>query len=269
LQRPEGSHQRPGLGQGLALAQQWVQRMGGSLDVRSAIGQGSTLTASVPLPTASEEEAAWQDSLQDDDPMPPLDGAGRCVWIVEDCAPVRELLCAHIEAQGFCAVPFAGGCDAIEHIARADTQPPQLIITDSHMPGADGRAVRAQARRRWPGLPVILLTAALDPSALAAQGFSAVLAKPVRRARLHAALEAALDRAARPAAATPPAPGGVRPARAHIARFVEMARFGAVSDIAECADALASTHTQWQPFLAQLKHSAERGDIKGCLDLLA
>lgn len=273
-QRPQGSHHAPGLGLGLGLAQQQAHSMGGRLQAHSVPGQGTALTLVVPLRAAAEDEVVWPLQLPGDALVPDLDGAGHCVWVVEDCAPVCELLCAELQSHGFSALPFADGLDAIAHMAHAGARAPQLIVTDLHMPGADGTAVREQAHRHWPGLPVILLTAALDTAAVATQNYCAVLAKPLERARLCSALATALglEPPAMPngdAAYARVVPTHARPAARYIAQFTEMVRLGAVSDIAECADALARTHDAWQPFLAQLKHLADRGDLQGCQRLLA
>ena len=83
----------------------------------------------------------------------------------------------------------------VEAIARMDTEAPDLVITDLHLPGMDGLAVTRHARSRVPAIPVILFTA--DASAAAeSESYSAgatfYLAKPFLNAELLQLVERAL-----------------------------------------------------------------------------
>jgi CheY-like chemotaxis protein len=65
-------------------------------------------------------------------------------------------------------------------IARAN---PDLLLPDYQMPGCNGLALARTARRAKPELPVLVLTATLDPGIMKApksRALSRILHKPLR-----------------------------------------------------------------------------------------
>jgi two-component system cell cycle sensor histidine kinase/response regulator CckA len=71
---------------------------------------------------------------------------------------------------------------------------PALLVSDVAMPGADGVELARRLRRRWPALPVLLLSGyaeALLDRDLAGEGFR-YLAKPFGPAELLQGVAAAL-----------------------------------------------------------------------------
>ena len=188
LQRPDSDRSRQAAGLGLAIAHQWVVRMGGSLRASSRPGQGTTMRIGLPVVLSDETAIAVRHLVRKDSQLPELQAEGRRIWLVDDSAAVRELLLADLSSQGFSVTTLADGREALECLSNAQAQPPDLLLTDLRMPGGDGLAVMRLARARWPDMPVLLLTS--GPEALAGQdhGFSAVLAKPVSLAELRLAL---------------------------------------------------------------------------------
>jgi CheY-like chemotaxis protein len=85
------------------------------------------------------------------------------VLIVDDEADVAELFRQRFRRevrQGVCVLHFADSAeDALEKLA--DGIDPQLIVilSDINMPGIDGLALLREIRGRWPGYPVIMVTA--------------------------------------------------------------------------------------------------------------
>jgi CheY-like chemotaxis protein len=104
------------------------------------------------------------------------------ILLVDDEAPVRELLAEHLEDAGYRVLATASGAAALALLATAETV--DILITDLSMPGMDGLAVIRAAQERLPRLPAVLLTGyAGDGAALAVAGtvsgsFS-LLRKPV------------------------------------------------------------------------------------------
>jgi CheY-like chemotaxis protein len=180
------SHREVGLG--LAIAHQWVVRMGGSLKASSSQGQGTTMCIALPVELSDETTIAARHLVRQDSRLPELRADGRRLWLVDDSLAVRELLLAELTGQGFVVTTLADGREALGRLRDLQAQAPDLLLTDLNMPGGDGLAVLRLARARWPDLPVLLLTSVPEALAGQAHGFSAVLAKPVSLAELRLTL---------------------------------------------------------------------------------
>jgi len=98
--------------------------------------------------------------------------------VVEDDGEARAFLMQILELEGFTAVGFANGAEALDYLARSAV--PRLIVMDIRMPVMDGRQFRSVLLQdpRLAKIPVIVVTA-LDPSAAAGMGALRVLRKPL------------------------------------------------------------------------------------------
>src|SRR5215470_16093453 len=76
------------------------------------------------------------------------------VLVVDDEAAVRFALAEMLRDRGHDVIDVDGGTAALAHLAEVD-----VVVTDLSMPGLDGLGVLREARRRAPGVPVIMLTA--------------------------------------------------------------------------------------------------------------
>lgn len=270
FQRSRAADRPEGLGLGLAIARQWTERMGGRIAAESRPGEGTCMRVELALRPVSEEAIARPQRMLEQEQPPELDGSGRRLWVVEDSAAVREMLCAELEGLGFEVLALDGGMQALARLDDAAAPAPDLVLTDLQMPGADGHAVLAALRARWPALPVVLLSAALESRLREPAGFSAVLGKPVSRAQLRTTLAGLLGLAldeggceATPTAALQPPPPE------YLSEFARLVRLGAVSDVADWAAQLAAAQPPWSGFLERLRALAEQGDLKGCERMLA
>lgn len=89
---------------------------------------------------------------------------------------------------------FGSAAAALEFIS-ADPAAVALVISDSRMPGMGGGEFLLEARRRWPGLPTILLSGYADAEELAKSvraGISGYVLKPWEPERLIAEMEKAI-----------------------------------------------------------------------------
>lgn len=78
------------------------------------------------------------------------------ILVVEDSPDQAALVGALLESAGHDARSVSDAESALERIARVR---PNLVITDLVMPGMDGLALVGEIRKRFPTLPVILVTA--------------------------------------------------------------------------------------------------------------
>jgi len=84
---------------------------------------------------------------------------GSDVLVVDDEPMVRDFIVRVLTRNGFTCRSAA---DAGEAIAEATDRPPTVAITDVRMPGKDGTWLLSELKKRWPDLPVIMLTAVSD-----------------------------------------------------------------------------------------------------------
>jgi len=81
------------------------------------------------------------------------------ILVVDDEAPVREVLCEYLTSQGYTVDEAANGADALATIRRAR---PDVILLDIRMPGIDGVEVLRRIRTLDDTLTVIMVTANED-----------------------------------------------------------------------------------------------------------
>lgn len=178
-------HQGSGLG--LAIAARLVAMMGGSIDLDSAPGAGSTFTLRVPLRPAPAEVPAAEAE-------PASAGGPRRILVVEDTPVSREIAVRFLEREGHDVLSAADGREALGILAREEVD---IVLMDCQMPGVDGfeatRILRArELEARLPHLPVVAVTAntfADDRARAFAVGMDAFLPKPYRASDLLAMVQ--------------------------------------------------------------------------------
>ncbi|MEW6433839.1 MAG: response regulator [Myxococcota bacterium] len=111
--------------------------------------------------------------------------------LVDDNAAFVENLAEILEGTG-ATVDVAAS--ASEALSRLDSHRYDALVTDMRMPGLSGSELLHLARRRDPGLPVVLLSAYVQDAQVAEarrEGLLAVLSKPGKVVELVALLERA------------------------------------------------------------------------------
>ena len=132
--------------------------------------------------------------------MPPSQTTGDPleILIVDDEAETRELLSEFCLRQGLTVATAQDGRAAISAIQRAPAQF-GVVITDLHLPGADGFQVLKAARDANPSCYVVIITgyASIDSAIRAVrEGAYDYLAKPFALGQLEVVLRRIRDRMA-------------------------------------------------------------------------
>ena len=156
-----------GSGLGLAICSRLVGLMGGSIDLKSELGQGSTFTVTLPMQEAPTDSgaplSAPQELSQIADAGPRY--AGMVVLLAED-HPVNAMMLRQLLLRLGCIVRVArGGAQAVAQWEQGGID---LVLMDVQMPGMSGlqatQVIReAEARRRLPRTPIVAVTANAMP----------------------------------------------------------------------------------------------------------
>ncbi len=116
------------------------------------------------------------------------------VLVVEDHALVREGLMVTLQSMGR-DMDITGVADANEAIAYLDREDPDLMLLDLMLPGTKGQSLLPVVRRRYPTVPVVVLSALDDADTVAGvmkNGASGFISKSASSEKLIAALERVL-----------------------------------------------------------------------------
>jgi putative nucleotidyltransferase with HDIG domain len=115
------------------------------------------------------------------------------VMLVDDDQMTRETLRDVLRSLGISRVHETG--DGEEALKVMEEQDIDVVLTDIHMPRMDGLSLLHQAKRRWPTVPVVLLTGfPTIENAIQAmkQGASDFIVKPFRMEQMQLLLQRAL-----------------------------------------------------------------------------
>lgn len=117
------------------------------------------------------------------------------ILVIDDNPEFRDILRSHLEANGHRTLLAS---DGEQGLALLERETVDIVLTDILMPQRDGVEVLREAKRRWPGLPVIAISGggwikATELLGMAEKlGADQVLQKPVRRDDLIRAVDDAL-----------------------------------------------------------------------------
>ena len=95
------------------------------------------------------------------------------IWIVDDDQSIRFVLEKALLRENLATRSFTNMRDVLAALeAAGEHDGPQILVSDIRMPGGSGLELLDKVRRRYPGLPVIIMTAFsdLDSAVSAFQG---------------------------------------------------------------------------------------------------
>ncbi len=189
-EKSRNTSELPGVGLGLSIVRELVRLVGGEMTIDSREGEGTDVYLTFEYRLAS----SWPLPDRDAEAVAP---AGLRVLVAEDDA-VSRLACRQLLRRlGHVVTDVANGALALAALAEADFD---LVVMDLQMPVMDGleaiEAIRDEARFGGKAsVPIVVMTACAfteDRDRCMAAGADAYLSKPVEKAALGRAVEAAL-----------------------------------------------------------------------------
>ncbi|MEO8224116.1 MAG: PAS domain S-box protein, partial [Gammaproteobacteria bacterium] len=140
-----------GTGLGLATVHGIVKQSGGSINVYSEIGRGTSFKVYMPRDEGPEERPTKAPSA----PTVPFH-ATQAVLVVEDADGLRELTRRVLERQGYTVHVAGTPAEAIDVFDRHPAI--EVLLTDVVMPGTSGPDLARQLLERRPGFKVVYMS---------------------------------------------------------------------------------------------------------------
>ena len=161
----KGKH---GTGMGLAVSYGIIQEHEGTISVQSESGRGTEFQ--IVLPPADEPIAPEMD-----EPDRAHQKSAR-ILVVDDERMVRSVLSKLLTLKGHTVQVASSGAEALSLV---ETETFDLVFTDHGMPEMSGRQLARSLKRRFPQLPIVLLTGDTEAGS-ADEDVNVVLPKPFK-----------------------------------------------------------------------------------------
>jgi PAS domain S-box-containing protein len=177
-------HHRPfeGLGVGLTLAREVIERMGGRISVESEKGFGSEFSFTIPYRPAGSSRIKNRSNLVS---SPSLDWSSKKCLLIDDNKDVLIYLNRILLDTGINVMLARSGPEALGIIMGAPDI--DVILLDMQMPEMNGIEVTREIRKIRKTLPIIAQTAFIfedDKDIILEAGCDACLIKPIRKDHL-------------------------------------------------------------------------------------
>lgn len=171
-----------GTGMGMPIVKSLIELMGGTIEISSEVGAGSTFNVQIPLDIDKNPQARERADGQANS----CSLAGMNVLLAEDNELNAEIAQALLESEGIVVTRTADGNETVDLYVGRPAGSFDAILMDIMMPGMDGyeatRAIRLSEKADAADIPIIALTAnafAEDAQAAHDAGMNAHLPKPL------------------------------------------------------------------------------------------
>ncbi len=149
----------PGKGTGLGLSVVFgiVEHHCGFIDVRSALGKGTSFSVLLPIPDGAAVEAEAGKKSNED-----IRGGTETILVIEDEEMLRALLRAFLVAKGYVVLTADDGVQGVE-MYRKHQKEIAIVVSDMGLPLLNGHDVFRKIRNIEPKAKVIFASGFIEP----------------------------------------------------------------------------------------------------------
>lgn len=180
-----------GSGLGLSIVKRLTERMGGTIDLQSEEGVGTTFTVTIPFEIDLDGGCS-----ETEEELPQADTTGLHALLVEDNELNREIAKMLLEDEGLTVTMAENGAEAVKRFSEAAPDEYDFIFMDIMMPVMNGldaaRTIRAMDRADAKTVPILAMTAnafADDIRQSLEAGMNGHLMKPLDAEKLHRSIQ--------------------------------------------------------------------------------
>lgn len=163
-ENPDDDRSKNGLGLGLSIVKIFADKMGGTIDVKSEPGKGTTFTVSLTFSVCGTDACAGCGAGSDE-------GGrlleGKTILVAEDNELNMEIARFILENAGATVIGAEDGKSAVNAFLSSEVGAIDAILMDVMMPVADGmeatKTIRESGRADSLGVPVVAMTANAFP----------------------------------------------------------------------------------------------------------
>lgn len=188
-----------GTGLGMAIVKELVKMMGGTIEVKSELGEGTTFTVTLDHKIAETRHDDRKEIASRKAAAESL--ADLHILLAEDNDLNAEIAMTLLEEAGLKVDRAADGIQCVSRIEKEPAGTYALILMDIQMPNMDGykatETIRQLPDPKKAAIPIIAMTANAfeeDRKMALAKGMNGYIAKPIDPAKMLAAIQDAIEK---------------------------------------------------------------------------
>lgn len=188
-----------GTGLGMAIVKELVTMMGGTIEVRSELGKGTTFTVTLDHKIAETRHDDRKEIASRKAAAESL--AGLPILLAEDNDLNAEIAMTLLEEAGLKVDRAADGIQCVSRIEKEPAGTYALILMDIQMPNMDGyqaaETIRQMQDKKKAAIPIIAMTANAfeeDKKMALSKGMNAHIAKPIDLTKMLAAMQEVIEK---------------------------------------------------------------------------